>query len=71
MVLNEQLFYFGPCCIDHAYCMRHTVYISKDYIRPKLFKPSLKDSGAIVEIGSHEELLKKKGAYFSLINTQL
>ena len=31
----------------------------------------LKDSGSIVEIGSHEELLKKKGAYFSLINTQL
>ena len=31
----------------------------------------LKDNGVIVEIGSHEELLKKKGAYYSLINTQL
>jgi ATP-binding cassette subfamily B (MDR/TAP) protein 1 len=29
------------------------------------------DNGTIVEIGTHAELIKKKGAYYSLVNTQL
>ena len=29
------------------------------------------DNGVVTEIGTHQELLDKKGAYFSLINSQL
>jgi ABC-type multidrug transport system fused ATPase/permease subunit len=29
------------------------------------------DNGTIIEIGKHDELIKNKGAYYSLVNTQL
>ena len=29
------------------------------------------DNGTVSEIGTHKELLKKKGAYYSLVNSQL
>jgi len=34
-------------------------------------KIAVVDNGEIVEIGTHEELLKQQGAYYSLINSQL
>ena len=34
-------------------------------------KIAVVDNGIIVEVGTHEELLKNKGAYHSLINSQL
>ena len=53
--------------MDHKLWTMGMVYM----IFPLGFHIRLKDNGTIVEIGSHEELLKKKGAYYSLINTQL
>ena len=29
------------------------------------------ENGQIIEIGKHDDLIKKKGAYFSLVNSQL
>jgi len=34
-------------------------------------KIAVVDNGEIVELGTHEELLKQQGAYYSLINSQL
>ena len=34
-------------------------------------KIAVVDNGQIIEIGKHEELIQKKGAYFSLVNSQL
>ena len=34
-------------------------------------KIAVVDNGQIIEIGKHDELIKKKGAYFSLVNSQL
>ena len=32
---------------------------------------TLIDNGVIVEIGKHEELIAKQGAYYSLVNSQM
>ncbi len=29
------------------------------------------ENGQIIEIGKHDDLIKKKGAYYSLVNSQL
>ena len=29
------------------------------------------DNGSVVEIGTHQSLLEKRGAYYSLVNSQL
>merc|ERR1719192_472478 len=34
-------------------------------------KIAVVDNGQIIEIGKHDELIQKKGAYFSLVNSQL
>lgn len=34
-------------------------------------KIAVVDNGQIIEIGKHDDLIKKKGAYFSLVNSQL
>jgi len=34
-------------------------------------KIAVVDNGKIIEIGKHDDLIKKKGAYFSLVNSQL
>jgi len=34
-------------------------------------KIAVVDNGQIIEIGKHDDLIKKKGAYFSLVNNQL
>ena len=34
-------------------------------------KIAVVDNGVITEVGTHEELLKRGGAYYSLINSQL
>ena len=34
-------------------------------------KIAVVDNGEIIEVGTHDELLKKGGAYYSLINSQL
>merc|ERR1712168_382182 len=52
----------GRTCILIAH--RLSTVISADKI-------AVVDNGQIVEVGKHEELLKKGGAYYSLINSQL
>ena len=34
-------------------------------------KIAVVDNGQIIEIGKHDDLIKKKGAYYSLVNSQL
>ena len=34
-------------------------------------KIAVVDGGRIVEIGKHDELIAKKGAYYNLVNSQL
>ena len=34
-------------------------------------KIAVVDNGQIIEIGKHDELIQKEGAYFSLVNSQL
>lgn len=42
-----------------------------NFIEKKSTKPTYKDNGVIVEIGKHDELIAKKGAYYSLVNSQM
>ena len=43
--------------------------VSIDLLQPRLME-TIMDQGAIIETGTHEELLEKKGSYYKLYMTQ-